>query len=344
MKTSRKLKATGLHLVFWCISFAALLQIFTYQPPPAKVDYIYTLLFHLSLATGVYLNLLVLVPRLLKKEKWIAYAGLFIVVLGLTVVLNLLTFEILSDWLFPGYFFISYWKIYELALFGFAYLVLSTLIHSFADWIKMMTARNRMLELEKENRNRQLQALKEQINPHFLFNSLNNLYGMLQKRPADSSRYLLKLSSLLRYSLYDTDAEKIPVLQEVQFYENFIALNKIRYDSMRVNLQKNITNPEFNIPPLLALPLIENSFKHAAVQQDGQSDINLTIGADSGYFTLKIENYYNPNDRQKYTWGANFGIGISNLRQRLEMMYPETHRLEISAENHIFSVFLEIRE
>lgn len=344
MTINRKLKKAGLHLVFWAISYVVLLQVFSYHPPTAKVDYIYTLLFHISLVSGVYLNLLVLVPRFLKKEKWLAYTGMFILVLGLTVAINLLTFELLSDWLFPGYFFISYWKLYELVLFGFAYLVLSTLIHSFADWIGMMTTRNRVLELEKENRNRQLQALKEQINPHFLFNSLNNLYGMLQSRPSDSSRYLLKLSSLLRYSLYDTDAEKIPVKKEIQFYENFIDLNKIRYNNIIFHLKKDIRNPEFKVPPLLALPLLENSFKHSDNTGNGNNQINLEIYADDKQFSLKIENHYKPNEKQYATRNDHSGIGNSNLRQRLEMLYPESHRLEISEENHIFSVYLEISE
>lgn len=169
------------HIGFWVFSFYVLVNVFKISNEIQKIDIIYTLLFHINIVAMVYINLKILIPRLLAKNKSFWY--------GLTLTLNLLIFSDLNielfnhfvDVLLPNYYFISYYTLGDIIKFHLAYLLLTTLLKLSKAWFSVQKTEQKMLALEKEKINSELESLKLQINPHFLFNSLNNIHGMASK-------------------------------------------------------------------------------------------------------------------------------------------------------------------
>lgn len=336
----RQIKAFLIHFLFWIVSYFALVQVFAFELPATKVDYVYTILFHLFLVVGVYLNIYFTIQRYLKKQRWIPFLICFFLAVGIMVLIYQLTFTYFSEWLFPEYFFISYWNSYEIALFAFAYLFLSTLLVIFSDWISQVHLKNRLLELEKQKRNFELEALKSQINPHFLFNSLNNLYGLIQQNSDRSARFLLKLSGMLRYVLYEVETDRIPLAKELGFLDDYIALYKIRYSKARITIEKHIQDMDFLVPPLLFLPLIENAFIHGAEAEGFDRVIDIQIKSDAASLSFSIKNPYKSKTRQGEPGG---GIGLENIAKRLDILYQEKAFVSNYTKNGIFNVHLEIK-
>ncbi|WP_373495472.1 sensor histidine kinase [Aquiflexum sp.] len=196
--------------------------------------------------------------------------------------------------------------------------------------------------LQKEKVEAELKFLKSQINPHFLFNTLNSLYALTLKKSAQASEVVLKISQLLNYLLYESNKKMVPLEKEIALIETYISLEKIRIGD-RLNLTYRVQGDptSLNVPPLLILPLIENSFKHGAnnVLEEVWVDIEITIKDSSLY--LKVQNSKDPLTlTEAETHG---GIGLQNLKRRLELIYGEKNYFM----NHIdkgdsFSVELKI--
>src|SRR4030042_1517080 len=160
------------HVLFWAISFTVLLYFFNTSNKIEKIDIIYTAIFHISLVTGVYLNLLVLIPLFLKKDRYLLYGLLLLAVIAGTAGFNLLTFNKLIDYVLPGYYFISYYEFNDILIFVIVYIGLTTLLKLSKSWFLLMEAGQRLMRAEKEKINIELLALRSQINPHLIFGQL----------------------------------------------------------------------------------------------------------------------------------------------------------------------------
>jgi hypothetical protein len=194
------------------------------------------------------------------------------------------------------------------------------------------------LVLEKEKANAELQMLKAQLHPHFLFNTLNNIYSYTQDVSEKASRMIMGLSQLLRYILYDCSKPLVPLDKELKMIRDYVELESTRYDdSLDISLQL----PEvsgFLISPLVLLPFIENAFKHGASQMTEHPWVSLSVTMNADILFMKLIN--GKPETVKITTP---GIGIENVRKRLQLLYPDRHTLAINNEQEMYIINLDLK-
>lgn len=195
-------------------------------------------------------------------------------------------------------------------------------------------------ELEKEKLHSELAFLKNQVSPHFFFNTLNNIYTLTGIDTPAAQESILKLSKLMRYLLYESENGETQISREIEFMNNYIALMKLRLSSkvdLKVDFQSDYTDT--NIPPLLFIPFIENAFKHGISHRDA-SFIHIKMKVEADQIRFETENSIGksnqPSDKE------HSGIGIENVKKRLALLFPGTHQLEISETDEVFSISLMV--
>lgn len=196
-------------------------------------------------------------------------------------------------------------------------------------------------EMEKEKLNSELAFLKNQISPHFFFNTLNNIYSLIAINTEDSQEAVLKLSKLMRYLLYESEHGDTKLSQEINFMKNYIDLMKLRM-SERVNLKVSFPDEYHDriIQPLLFIPFIENSFKHGISYRE--SFIDISMEAEAASIVFKCSNSLH-RKTEKDAETETGGIGLENVRKRLDLLFPGRHELRINSSENRFDVFLEIK-
>jgi LytS/YehU family sensor histidine kinase len=202
-----------------------------------------------------------------------------------------------------------------------------------------MDARNKLTRLEKEHVQTALETLKGQINPHFLFNSLNTLYSLVLKKAETAPEMILRLSGFLRYLLYETSAGHVDLAREISYMKDYVELQKLRSgEQASINFQVTGDPAGKQIAPLLFLPLVENSFKHGIKGETGRTfvDILFSIGEREIEFTARN----NKGSAGTLPMSDDRGIGVENLRKRLEYLYPGNFTFEPRDEGSVFSVKL----
>jgi sensor histidine kinase YesM len=198
----------------------------------------------------------------------------------------------------------------------------------------------RNLELQKENTESQLQLLKAQIHPHFLFNTLNNIYSYTQGSSPTASKLVMGLGDMLRYILYECNQPLVPLEKELQMLRDYITLEKIRYgNSLEVHIDIPREPNGLMISPLLLLPFVENAFKHGASHMIDQPWVNLHITIDDQNMKMKLLNGKASNYN---TVGNDHGLGIINVRKRLDLLYGARYLLDIQDEEEIYIVNLRL--
>lgn len=193
-------------------------------------------------------------------------------------------------------------------------------------------------ELQKEKTETELKYLKGQINPHFLFNTLNNIYSLARKGSEQTATSILKLSQLMRFMLYEASHREIALQDEIKIIEDYIALEKLRYtDRLNVTFQYTLDNPQQHIAPLLLIHFVENAFKHGAGESRSSIDIFIHITLQDSLLTAEISNPLVAHETQP----SELKIGMENIRRQLQLLYP-LHQLEIEKTSHVFRVRLKI--
>ncbi|MES2556693.1 MAG: sensor histidine kinase [Bacteroidota bacterium] len=193
-------------------------------------------------------------------------------------------------------------------------------------------------EVMKKKLETELNLLKSQINPHFLFNTLNNIYSLAMKKSDDTGPVVMKLSKLLRFMLYESEKDRILISKEVKLLEDYIELERIRYnDRLSLTISIDISNPNANITPLLLLPLIENAFKHGASESMKTVFIEVVISEQNNHLKASVKN----SKERNATSDDHSGIGLKNVRRQLELTYNDFN-LDVKNEEHLFEVDLEI--
>ena len=198
----------------------------------------------------------------------------------------------------------------------------------------------RNLQLQKENSEAQLQLLKAQIHPHFLFNTMNNIYSFTQNTSPVAAKLVMGLSDLLRYILYAGNQTLVPLNKELKMLEDYITLEQARYDE-RLDVQLKFPNNSegLYITPLLLLPLVENCFKHGLSNMIEQPWISLRISLENNYMITKL---VNGKARGYVASNTTLGIGLKNVQKRLELLYPQKHLFKITDEEEVFIVDLKV--
>ncbi len=202
-----------------------------------------------------------------------------------------------------------------------------------------------LLKLQKEKLELELNALKSQIHPHFLFNTLNNLYSLTLKNSEKASEVVLKLSDIMRYVLYQANERKVDIKKEVDFAKNYVDLQRIRYqDKYKITFETIGKFNEQKVAPLLFIDFIENAFKHGLERRfnDGFVDVKFTI--DDQNISLNVINSKGQNDEDNTAEEAKRkGIGLQNVRRRLDLIYGDSHHLKISETEEIFEINLSLQ-
>jgi hypothetical protein len=221
----------------------------------------------------------------------------------------------------------------------------SLVVGGFATSVKLMKQwyekEYRNTILQKEKLNAELQSLKAQLHPHFLFNTLNNIYSITQNTSPVASEMLVKLSDLLRYILYQCDQPLVKLSQEFNLIDDYIALEKIRYnENLDLDIFFPATTKEWLIAPLLLLPLVENCFKHGSSKLLDQPWIKIEAELKENILFVKLIN--GKPAGESVSDDFNYGIGLTNVQKRLDFLYPGKHELKIIAEPGVFIVNLKL--
>jgi len=308
------------HSVFWMLSIYAIGSYFSISSVFKFIDIFYALLFHVPLLFLVYVNLRLLIPRFLDHGKYLQYILSIPLLLLATYGVHELTFEILFPLMDSDYYMVSFAEWQVLIGIFLIYLILTTLIKLSKSWYRLQ-------QVEKEKLSLELNSLKTQINPHFLFNSLNSIYSQALAKSDQTPQTVLELSNLLRYMLYEVGEEKVPLAKEVEMLENYIELQKLRLEAgSKVGFTVRGDLEGVMIAPLLLFPLVENAFKHGLKDASEQAFIYIQLKIDVGIVFCIKNKLGQIDDVEKGKYG---GIGLENVRRRLELIYPDSHEFEI---------------
>lgn len=329
------------HALFWMLSFWFLLNFFAYSNELSKTDWIYAGLFHLPLVLAVYINLRGLIPLLLNTKKYLLYAAALFGLTFFTSWFLQFTFEKLTDYIFPGYYFISYYALADYFKFSLAYLALTTLLKLSKGWFELYETKQLLEKLKSEKLQTELMALKGQINPHFLFNSLNSIYSLSIENEPVAPQFILKLADVLRYMIYEANVEKVPLKKEMEYLENYVELQRLRVDEkVKIVFETDGKIKDQQIAPLLLIPLVENGFKHGIKGDVENAFINIFIKIEGLKFSFIVENNKGLVDEVEPIGYK--GIGLQNVRRRLDLLYPGKHQLEILDNDKTFKVNLNL--
>jgi LytS/YehU family sensor histidine kinase len=189
-----------------------------------------------------------------------------------------------------------------------------------------------------ERQSGELALLRSQINPHFLFNTLNNIYSLVYKKSEDAPEAVMKMSSIMRYMLYDATTDKVLLEKEIEYLKSFIELEKLRLrhkDFVDLNISGNVEG--HTIAPMLLIPFVENAFKHGS-RNVSTSGIKINLSVEPDQIRFVVRNYLRKNTIINEDQVG--GIGLSNIRRRLNLLYPGKHQLEISSREDLFNVQL----
>jgi sensor histidine kinase YesM len=330
------------HLAFWGVAFIALLNIFTIGFDIKKIDYIYTTLFIGTIVWGIYINLFILIPKLLRGWLILLYIVLISGTVALTAYANEMFFMHLSDYLLPGYYFISYYEFSSIVLFSASLFAITTLLKLSKSWFATLERDKQIAQINAEKRAVELSSLKEQIHPHFLFNTLNGIYSQALDNSKETPNSVLLLSEMLRYMIYEANEDFITLKKEIDYVQRFVSLLKQKTDyPERVTINVDGYSDDIKIAPLLFSPLIDNAYKHGLMRDIRHSYVNIDILiADNGVVTFTIKNNLSNNtDKKQNSFG---GIGLNNLTQRLKLIYPNRHTFNIDSSNNSFKVEMTI--
>jgi sensor histidine kinase YesM len=328
------------HLLFLSGCYLLLLQVFKTGNQVSMIDHIYTALFLLFLIPPVYLNLELLLPRLGKKKTLFAYGFLLITTIILFSWLNIRFFNDWSEKLLPDFLFISYYNWWEIVGFFTAIIVFTSLVKLSKASFLLQDLQQQLLLLEKEKVDMELASLRSQVNPHFFFNTLNSIYSLSLDKDDRLPATILQLSGIMRYYLYESKGEKVPLDKEISILKDYIELQRIRSaDNLEVKLNLTGETDEIFISPLLLITIAENAFKHGAKGINDDPFIHVEILINGRHLKFKVENKKGKvdTDLQKEK-----GVGLDNVRRRLELLYPFKHQLQIHDTDNLFSVELNV--
>jgi hypothetical protein len=338
---TKKHGAVLLHIIFWVVLFS-LPSLFRprqesnmqQHPPPEAIHYFYQYLINCFFWVSLfYINSYLLMPLFVNKKKYIKYLLYLIPVIVVLSLLNWLSFKLLL----PG-------KNFSAGLFMFFFMLPCIFILAcsiaFTMFKDKLIADRLVIEKETENLKTELAFLRSQVSPHFMFNLLNNMVSLARKKSDQLEPSLFKLSSLLRYMLYETDEDKVLLEREVEYLQSYIDLQLQRFGSkVKVNLMMEDYDRNSFIEPMLLIPFVENAFKHGTGFRQN-SEINIDLKSCDKILLFTVSNYYDNSIIQ--VKDKTSGIGLQNVKRRLNLLYKNQHKLSIEKRDNYFTVTLQL--
>jgi len=333
------------HFSFWTVFM--LLMFGRYIDLPDDKNLIDELIFEFSqlffIVIFVYFNLRYLIPKFWNRGRYLIYVrNLILWELALILLLSFLLHYL------PEVKFKLIAKrdpIKLLIIHGFKiniFVLSSSLFHFVKEWIKLKDENLKFTERAQEQLEAELSLLKAQVNPHFLFNTLNNIYSMSLYDSAKTPEMILKLSQLISYMLYECKDALVSLEKELLFIENYIELEALRVEDVAEIKFLIDGDPEgIKIPPLLFIPLIENAFKHGVVSELDKSLIRIEISVVSDSIGLQIENPWEEDEQDDLS--KHKGLGVENVQKRLSLLYPNKYILKCEKRGKSYITDLKIK-
>jgi two-component system, LytTR family, sensor kinase len=336
----KKNRAVIWHVAVWTV-LILLFMLPNFGERSIKVLLVNYVLYGLINISLFYLNYLVFIPKLLNKKRYWLY---FLAIVAAIITYALIKYglnEVLKPYMPPrirvenstrsmGFMFSIIVNVFLGILFVFFSIVLKLSV----DWFVNERVHR---DLENQRLTAELAFLKSQINPHFLFNSLNSIYSLAYQKSDTTPDAILKLSEIMRYMLYECNDQRVDLSKELQYLQNFIDLQKLRFGDkayIDFRVEGNVTNQK--IVPLLLIAFIENAFKHG-IANDEASPIKMLISVNKEHLQFIIQ-----NKKHKNNMDAIGGIGLSNVRRRLDLLYPGNYNLEIRDEKDTYTSELSL--
>ncbi len=329
------------HFIFWTLLYILFLRLhdFTNSIPAGLIEELLNILFF---AVIVYFNILYLIPKYLKKHKVFQYVSLLVFSCLLITPIKAVVFSIwnnnnpdikmaFSEMSVLQSFFLSSFFL------GGA----STIYQIINDWVVHQREKQ---ELENRNLESELNFLKSQINPHFLFNTLNNLYALTLKKSDEAPATVLKLSEMMRYMLYECNEDRVPLYKEVTYLRNYLELEKLRQGkNIEIDFELQGEIGTQMIAPLMFIPFIENSFKHGVSNHLSSGYIDIKMNIEDSRIQLDVENSKASSMPTGHLNGKKSGgIGLSNIKKRLSLLYPKKYNLDIDDQPNKYRVSLNL--
>lgn len=332
------IKKLLIYVIFWAVSFYAALEVFSRADEYRLIDVIYTFLFLLPFVIVVSIHSYHFIPNYLAKSRFWLYGISLLFLFGFAFSAYNFNFLILSEWLFPGYYLVGVHAPHEILGFTILFLLISSSLEFSRNWFEGLRAKSRVSELETEKVASELKALRAQVNPHFLFNSLNTIYSEAIKKSEKAPRLILQLSEMLRYVVDKMDEDLVPLKEEVDYLKNYFLLHKERLNNpARAKFTFDLKLTDQQIAPLLLINFIENSFKHADLSGP-DSFISIQLSVEQNRLKLKSQNtFYEDADNSVIN---TTGTGIQNAKRRLQLVYPKRHSLSTSKDKNIYTLEL----
>lgn len=294
----------------------------------------------LDLAFLVYTTNYLLIPRLLYKRKYFFFVLAFICLVVLSSIYKMqLIGQVTGDQRLLHWTGNMKARIYDNVIPHFFLVIAGMAVKLLLDYTRVQ---RRLSEVAREKAEAELHFLKSQINPHFLFNSLNSVYFLIDRNNTEARQALHKFSDMLRYQLYEAGDEKIPVEKEISYLRDYIALQQLRNENCLVEFEVDEGFQSFAIEPLLLIPLVENAFKHLSHYTNGmRNQVQISLHREDHSMVFNVRN--TTESKREETHPQSGGIGLTNVRRRLELLYPQRYQLQVGREEGWFEVYLTIK-
>lgn len=334
--------ATKYHILFWLGYFA--FNFFRWGS--YFNDYWYSLKsnlveFPIHIAV-VYINVYYLIPKFILRKKYWQYIAALLTMLGLVYIFRTgLNYLLVTEEIWPEADrqgrFLEFNHVVAVILGELYVIAFVTAIKLTVDWL---LERKRNEELAKLQLSTELKFLKTQIQPHFFFNTLNNLYALTLKKSDNAPQLVVKLSDMMQYVLYEVNESKVDLLQEINHINNYIDIERLRfYDKVEATLNITGNIEDVQVPPLLFLPFIENCFKHGLTEND-VVEINVDFAVENNNLLFNLTNTFNPDTQNTYKEKS--GIGLANAQRRLNLLYFNNFKLETNINQNKYHLYLKI--
>ncbi|MFI5186693.1 MAG: sensor histidine kinase [Chitinophagales bacterium] len=337
---TKKWLAISLHVLFWALLFA-----FPYLLRPVMDNNSsvhphanYSGFYYLNFADNFirlllfYANAYLFIPGLIYKKRYGQYFLVLSVALGIMLVWDRFFFN-----LFIENFTYKVWNFFVFNLpFFFFIIIASAAFRMIQDRVE---EDQRIKEKETENLKTELSFLRSQVSPHFMFNIMNNMVSLARKKSELLEPSLIKLSSLLRYMLYETN-EKVSLQREIEYLQSYIDLQRQRFgNNLEMKTCMENVDGAYEIEPMLLIPFVENAFKHGAGLME-HAEINVELKVEKNILSFSVRNTF--DDASAEVKDKNSGIGLTNVQRRLALLYQNKHSLLITKQNNWFVASLQI--
>jgi two-component system, LytTR family, sensor kinase len=334
-----KVRSLLLHTLFWVVWLSRNLYdvVGIWSWPWALF---YALTIFISQAPLVYLHLYLIVPKFLNRQRFALYLLITGVLVCASSWINYYLLQVM-----PGEGAPESLKLFAQRI-GWSFNILEAIIVVILTYALKYTlvaflTQNELLRLQKEKLQLELRSLKAQVHPHFLFNTLNNLYSLTLKNSAKAGEMVLKLSDIMRYVLYEANEDQVSMEKEITFIRNYIELQRIRYsDKHRISFNVEGKISDQKVAPLLFIDFVENAFKHGLDKRFESGYVCVEFILDGDHLQFRVKNSASQSDEPGTEKQS--GIGLQNVRRRLELIYSDRHNLAIKGTNEEFSVELKL--